>query len=123
LSVIHYNAVVWIAAFLGIAIAGSFPAVLGISVAMVYSYWDVETRSHALPLSAGGIIVFALVVMILIFKGGRAILSKIPTGIDEAKQVQEQYLIYSPSALSILDVPEKSSARKATELLFRVEKN
>lgn len=117
LSFVHFNLVVWISVFVGTTLAPAYSPALATMAVVGYSFWDVETRARGIPVSAGGVIVFSLVVAIILRKRGRAAVERLRS--LDYETVIQTHSITNPSAISILEFPERKQFDFAAKHLRR----
>lgn len=104
LTILHFNALVGVFAWVGVA-ASAVSMEVGVIAVVAYAFWDVETRSRALPLSVGGVVVLGLVAGILVHNYGRAIVERIED--VDRRSLLRSVRLYYPGAIEILDRPER----------------
>jgi|GEM_PF-6544256 len=110
LSIIHYNAVVWVAAIIGMSLTTSATPVIALIAVLVYVFWDIETRSRGIPLSVGGVIVFLTAIGILLHRGGKAVFTKLKR--SSFRDIFAVLINTSPLAVTILDSIEQVPVRQ-----------
>lgn len=117
LSAIYYNAIVWVAVFIGVAVASEFSQIIAVMAVVVYAFWDIETRAQGIPLSVGGLLVLSVAVLILFHRAGR----RVTTKLRDAKpgEVWEWIGVVRPDVLFIMDAPEREPLRLASRRLRR----
>lgn len=68
----YYSGIIWVSAVLGNTVTSqvgfSFSLGLGTIITVIYSFWEVYTRTKGYPLSIGGIIFFALAIIFATFE-------------------------------------------------------
>lgn len=119
LTFLQYNLLVMVSAILGTVVAGAYSQTVALFALVAYGAWDIYSQKYAIPLSAGGFVVFSLVIGLLITHSGRAIISILRK--TDLRRILRAFSEESPTALLILHTPERKPVLFARDCLKRVD--
>lgn len=99
-NLFHMNIMVAVTAILASGFGSIYGPIVGAITVVILSFWEVETRARAYPVSVGGIFIWCLALLILLRRGGQHL----------AEMIQE-IPATNPAAHVIIDAPERASTK------------